>query len=142
MSVIQESVNLALCHANPWSLPVSVKNFLYFCNKYAILAAILSAFLFYFFIWLQANCLQLDSIFIANNIRKKMNLRHFNISHNVSLIIGLYVGRHLGNIEMLNDARMASLGFYKDNVCTTRIDKKKFKIKFQILLKFAQIPPD
>ena len=37
---------------------------------------------------------------------------------------------------MLNDARVASLGFFKDNICTTRIYKeKKFKIKFQVLLK-------
>ena len=44
---------------------------------------------------------------------------------------------------MLNDARVASLGFFKDNICTTRINKeKKFKIKFQVLLKFAQILQD
>ena len=44
---------------------------------------------------------------------------------------------------MLNDARVASLGFFKDHVCSTRIYKeKKFKIEFQVLLKFAQIPPD
>ena len=44
---------------------------------------------------------------------------------------------------MLNDARVASLGIVKDNVCTIRINKeKKFKIKFQVLLKFAQILPD
>ena len=44
---------------------------------------------------------------------------------------------------MLNDARVASLGFFKDNICSTRINKeKKFKIKFQVLLKFAQILPD
>ena len=60
-----------------------------------------------------------------------------------SLIIGLHLGRHLGYIEMLNDARVASLGFIMDNVCTTRINKeKKFKINFQVLLKFAQILPD
>ena len=51
-----------------------------------------------------------------------------------SLIIGL----HLGYIETLNDARVASLGFFKDNVYSTRISKeKKFKIKFQVLLKLA-----
>ena len=33
-----------------------------------------------------------------------------------SLIIGFHVGRHLGYIEMLNDARVASLGFFKYNV--------------------------
>ena len=60
-----------------------------------------------------------------------------------SLIIGLHLGRHLKYIEMLNDARVASLGFFKYNVCTIRISKeKKFKIKFQVLLKFTQILPD
>ena len=60
-----------------------------------------------------------------------------------SLIIGLHLGRHLGYIEMLNDARVASLGFFKDIVCITRINKeKKFKIKFQVLLNFAQILPE
>ena len=44
---------------------------------------------------------------------------------------------------MLNDARVASLGFFKDKVCTTRVNKEnKFKIKFQVLLKFTQILPD
>ena len=44
---------------------------------------------------------------------------------------------------MLKDARVASLRFFKDNVCTTRINKeKKFKIKFQVLLKFPRILPD
>ena len=64
----------------------------------------------------------------------------FHITQFFSLIIGLHLGRHLGYIEMLNDARVASLGFFKDNICTTRINKeKKFKIKFQVPLKFAQI---
>ena len=41
---------------------------------------------------------------------------------------------------MLNDAKVASLGFFKDNTCITRINKeKKFKIKFQVLLKLARI---
>ena len=44
---------------------------------------------------------------------------------------------------MLNGARVASFGFFKDNICITRIHKeKKFKIKFQVPLKFAQILPD
>ena len=55
-------------------------------------------------------------------------------------MIGLHLGRHLEYMEMLNDARVASFGFFKENICTTRINKeKKFKIKFQVLLKFAQI---
>ena len=58
-------------------------------------------------------------------------------------MIGLNLGRYLEYIEMLNDARVASLRFFMDNICTTRINKeKKFKIKFQVLLKFAQILPD
>ena len=73
-----------------------------------------------------------------------MGLRHFSISHIFfKFIIDLHLARHLEYIEMLNDARVASLGFFKDNICTTRINKeKKFKIKFQVLLKFAQILPD
>ena len=44
---------------------------------------------------------------------------------------------------MLNDARVASHGFFMYNVCTTRINKeKKFKIKFQVPLKLAWILPD
>ena len=81
-----------------------------------------------------------DSSFIANNLRKKMSSRnYFHIYKIFTLIIGLHLGRHLGYIELLNDASMASLGFFKGKVCTTRINKeKKFKFKFQILLKFNQ----
>ena len=33
-------------------------------------------------------------------------------------------------MEMLHDARVASLGIFKNNVCTTRINKeKKFKVR-------------
>ena len=73
-----------------------------------------------------------------------MSLRlFFSMSHNNFTIIGLRLGRHLGYIEMLNDARVVSLRFFEDDVCTTRINKeKKFKIKFQVLLKLAQILPD
>jgi len=41
------------------------------------------------------------------------------------LIIGYHLGCHLGYIEMLNDARVASLRFLKNNACTTRINKEK-----------------
>ena len=93
------------------------------------------------FIRLLAKCLQLDSNFIAYNLRKKMGLRHHFPYHTIfSLLIGFHLGRHLGYNKMLNNARVASLGFFKVNVCTTRINKEKnFKIKFQVLLKFAQI---
>ena len=72
-----------------------------------------------------------------------MGLRHFSIPHIFLTLIGHHLGRHLDYIEMLNGAKVASLGFFRDNICTTRIHKeKKFKIKFQVLLKFAQNLPD
>ena len=68
---------------------------------------------------------------------------HFLYHTIFSLIIDFHLGRHFGYIEMLNGARVASLGFFKYNVSTTRINKeKKLQIKFQVLLKFAQILPD
>ena len=42
-----------------------------------------------------------------------------------TLIIGLHLGRYLGYIEMLNDAKVASLEFFKNIVCITRINKEK-----------------
>ena len=83
---------------------------------------------------------QLHSI----QFKKENGFETYFPNHTIfSLIIGFHLRRHLGYIEMLNDARVASLGFFKDNICTTRINKeKKFKIKFQVLLKFAQILPD
>ena len=57
------------------------------------------------------------------------------------LFIGLYLERHLRHIEMLNDSRVASLELFKDNVCTTRINKEK-RIKFKALLQFAQFLSD
>ena len=84
--------------------------------------------------------LQLHSI----QFKKENGFETYFPYHTIfSLIIGFHLGRHLGYIKMLNDARVASLGFFKDNVCTTRINKeKKFKIKFQVLPKFIQILPD
>ena len=82
---------------------------------------------------------QLHSI----QLKKENGFETYFLCHTIfSLIIGFHLGRHLGYIEMLNDARVASLRFFKDNVCTTRIKKEKnFKIKFQVLLKFVQILP-
>ena len=54
------------------------------------------------------------------------------------LIIGYHLGRHLGYIEMLNDARVASLRFFKDNVCTTRINQEKSSRSSQNSPKFCQ----
>ena len=73
-------------------------------------------------------CLQLDSNVIANNLREKWVRDIFPYHIIFKLIICLHFVRHLEYIEMLNDARVASLEFFKDNVCTTRIHKeKKFK---------------
>ena len=48
-----------------------------------------------------------------------------------------HLGRHLEYCKMLNDARVASVGFIKYNASTTRINKEKnFKIKFQVILVF------
>ena len=48
-----------------------------------------------------------------------------------------HLGRHLEYFKTLNDARVASVGFIKYNVSTTRINKEKnLKIKFQVILVF------
>ena len=48
-----------------------------------------------------------------------------------------HLGRHLEYFKMLNDARVASVGFINYNAYTTRINKEKnFKIKFQVNLVF------
>ena len=54
----------------------------------------------------------------------------------ISLTDG-HLGRHLKYFRTLNDARVASVGFIKNNASTTRISKEKnFKIKFQVILVF------
>ena len=66
--------------------------------------------------------LQLHSI----QFKKENGFETYFPYHTIfSLIIGFHLGRHLGYFEILNDARVASLGFFKDNVCTTRINKEK-----------------
>ena len=116
------------------------KIFLYFCNKLPFWHPFCLQSYFVFIFLLEAKCHQLDFIFITNNLSKKNGFEtFFHITH-FSLIIGLHLGRHLGYIEMLNHARVASLGFFKGNICTSRINKeKKFKIKLQVLLKFTNI---
>ena len=139
MSVTQESVKSAFCMQFP-GVCQSQGKFLYVCNKLPFWRPFCLHSYFIFIFLLEAKCLQLDSNFIAINFREKWVLDIFPYHTFFSLIIGHHLGRHLGYIEMLNDAKVASLGFFKDNICTTRINKeKKFKIKFQVLLKFAQI---
>ena len=124
ISIIQESLKLEFCKRIA-GVYWSQGRFSYiFCNKlpswrpYCLHS-------YFIFIWLQAKCLLLDANFIANNLRKPIGLRHFPYHTIVSLIIVLHLGRHHGYIEMLNDARVVSLRFFKDNVCTTRINKEK-----------------
>ena len=52
---------------------------------------------YFFFILLEAKCLQQDSNFIANNLRgKKWVSDIFSYHTFFSLIFGLHLGRHLG----------------------------------------------
>ena len=130
---------ISILHANPWSLSASGKIILYSCNKLPFCWPFCLHSYFIFIFLLEAKFLHLDSNFIAN-LREKWVQDIFPYQIVFSLIICLHLGRHLGYIEMINDARVASLGLFKDNICTTRINKeKKFKIKFLVLLKFDQI---
>ena len=73
--------------------------------------------------------LQLHSI----QFKKENGFETYFPYHTIfSLIIGFHLGRYLGYIEMLNDARVASLGFFKDNVCTNRINKERKKVYNQV----------
>ena len=140
---ISKISNVKFCMQIPGAYQ-SQGRFLIFCIINCHLGGHLVRIPFLVFIWLQTRCLQLDSNFIAYNLRKKNAFETSFLYHTFfSLIIGFHLGRHLGYIEMLNYARVASLGFFKYIVCTTRINKEKnFKIKFQVPLKFAQILPD
>ena len=72
---------ISILHANPWSLSFSGKIFLYFCNKLPFWRPFCLNSYFVFIFLLEVKCLQLDFNFIADNLRKKMGLRHFSISH-------------------------------------------------------------
>ena len=75
MSVIQESVKLEFCMQIS-GVYWSQGRFSYiFCKKNCHLGGHIVCILIFFL--LQAKCLQLDSNFIANNLRKQMGLRHF-----------------------------------------------------------------
>ena len=117
---------ISILHANPWSLWASGKTFFHFCNKVPFWRPFCLHSYFIFIFLLEAKCLQLDSNFIVNNLREKYGFEtFFHGTQFFSLIICLHLGRHFEYIEMLNDARVASLRFFKENVCTTRINKEK-----------------
>ena len=77
MSVIQESVKLEFCMQIPGVYSGLRENFLLFFVINGHLGSHIVCILILFFIWLQTKCIQLDSNFIANNLRKQMGLRHF-----------------------------------------------------------------
>ena len=121
---------ISILHANPWSLLFSRENILFVINcHFGGHFCLNSYFIFIFLLW--AKCLQLDSNVIANNWRKKWVWDIFPYHTIFYFIIGRHLGRHLEYIELLNDARLASQGFFKDNICTTRIHKEK---------KYNQVP--
>ena len=61
----------------------------------------------------------------SKHFRKENRFETFFLYHTFySLMIG-HLGRHLGYIKMLNDARVASLGLFLENVYTNRINKEK-----------------
>ena len=68
MSVTQELVNSAFCMQIPLVCLSQGKKFLYFCNKLSFGGHFVCILIFFL---LDAKCLQLDSNFIANNLREK-----------------------------------------------------------------------
>ena len=114
-----------------------------FCNKLPFWRPFCLNSYFTFILLLWAKCLQIDSNVIANNLREKVDLRHFSIKHN---FLTNNLPPSWTPSWIYRNAQWCQSGITrisKDNICTTRINKeKKFKIKFQVLLKFAQILPD
>ena len=74
---------ISILHTIPWSLPVSGKMFLHFCNILPFWRPFSLPSYFIFVFLSEAKCLQLDSNFISINLKKKMGFRHFSISHNL-----------------------------------------------------------
>ena len=114
MSVTQESVKSAFCMQFPEVCQSQGKfSYIFVINRH--FGGHFVCILILFFIFLsEVKCLQLDSNFKAITLREKWVYDIFPYHTMFSLIIGLHLGRHLGYIEMLNDARVASLGFVKD----------------------------
>ena len=72
MSVTPESVESAFC------MQIAGVFFLYFLNK---LPFCLHSYFIFIFLF-EAKCLQIDSNFIANNLRETNGFETFSISHN------------------------------------------------------------
>ena len=82
MSVTQESVKLAFSCKSLEFTGLREIFLIFFCNQLTFWRPF-CLHSYFFFILLEAKCLQLDFNFIAYNLRKKMGLRHFSISYNV-----------------------------------------------------------
>ena len=68
---------ISILHTIPWSLPVSGKMFLHFCNKLPFWRQFSLPSYFIFIFLLEAKCLQLDSNFISINLKKKNGFETF-----------------------------------------------------------------
>ena len=82
ISVAQESVKSAFYMRIPGVCCSQGKFSYILCNKLPFWQPFCLNYYFIFIFLLWAKCLQLDSNVIANNLRKKMGLRHFSIPHN------------------------------------------------------------
>ena len=82
MSVTQESVKSAFCMPFP-GVCQSREKFCYFFAINCHFGGHFVCILILFYIFLEAKCLQLDSNLISINLKKKMGLDIFSISHNL-----------------------------------------------------------
>ena len=131
---------ISILHANPCSLLFSGKIFLYFCNKLPFWRPFcLHSYLNFKFV-IEAKCLQLDSNFIANNLRGKWVWDIFSISHN---FFTYNWPPSWTPSWIYQNAQWCQSGitriFQGQYMHYQNQQRKKFKIKFQVLLKFAQI---
>ena len=140
MSVPQESVKSVFCMQIPgvcWSQGKFSYIFVINC-QFGRPFCLHSYFNFIFL--LQAKCLQLDSNFIAKNLRKKWVWTHFSISHN---FFTYNWPPSWTQSWIYRNAQCCQSGitriFQGQYMHYQNQQKKKFKIKFQVLLKFAQI---
>ena len=85
MFLTQESVKSAFCMQIPGACkPQGKCSHIFVINSHFDSHFVCIFFFNFFFIFLlEAKCLQLDSNFIANNLREKNGWRHFSISHDV-----------------------------------------------------------
>ena len=143
MSVTQESVKLAFCMQIPRVCRSQGKFTYIFCNKLPFWRPFCLHSYFFFFNLLEAKCLQLDSNFIAYNLREKVGLRHFSLSDNV---FTYNWPLSWTPSWIYRNAQWCQSGitriFQRQCMHYQNQQRKKFKIKFQVLLKFAQILPD